>query len=52
MSITNDLETPMFEKGRLDRTAVKEEYLDLGTPVNMIRVRIFQERGMYNITGV
>ena len=52
MSITNDLETPMFELGRLDRLPVNNEYLDLTTPVNKIRVRSFQERGMHFITGV
>lgn len=52
MSITNDLETPMFEQGRMDRLPVKEEFLDLTSPVNKIRVRIFQERGMHFITGV
>ena len=52
MSITNDLETPMFEQGRMDRLPIKEEYLDMTVPINKIRVRVFQERGMHFITGL
>lgn len=52
MAITNNLETPMFEQGRQDRTPVKDEFLDLTRNINKIRVRVFQERGMHFITGI
>ena len=52
LSITNDLETPVFNTGRNDRSPVMEEFLDVGKPVSKIRVRVFQERGLHFITGI
>ena len=52
ISITNNLETPLFEKGRPDRAPVVDELIDTRKTVNKIRVRIFQEKTAYFITGV
>ena len=52
MSMTQNLETPIFEKGRPDRTPLNEEFLDVGKAVNLIRVRMFQEKGLHFITGI
>ena len=41
LSITNDLETPVFNAGRNDRSPVQEEFLDVAKPVSKIRVRVF-----------
>ena len=52
MFVTNDLETPLFDRGRQDRSPVVNDYVDTTVAVNLIRVRVFYERKMYNITGV
>ena len=52
MSMTNDLETPLFERGRPDRNPINEEFFDVNKSVNVIRVRIFQEKGNFFITGI
>ena len=41
MSMTQSLETPLFERGRPDRSPINEEYLEVGKAVNLIRVRQF-----------
>ena len=52
--MTNDLETPLFERGRADRTPIQEDWFDdaPGYPVNNIRVRCFKERDKQFITGI
>lgn len=52
MFVSTELKTPLFERGRPDRMPLVDAYIDTVKPVNRIRVRVFEERKMFNITGI